>query len=261
VPAALVLLLVMVVGPTMRWTQDNPVRVFRAAVPPVAVGCLLVVVLVAVTRLPASAVAVLGLAVAVVTTAVQTAVRRRGAARAGHLAHAAFALVVAAVAVSSTATRSVERSLEVGQRASVGSASVQLLGVGTRDDARSSTVYARLALRRAGHGTRTVEPGLRTYPAREMTVAVPAISAGVTGDVYVTVLDVATDDRSVTLRLAVDPLVDWVWAGGALLALAGVLAALGRGAARLRLPPRPRRGVSEEQLPEERVSEPVEEPV
>jgi cytochrome c-type biogenesis protein CcmF len=82
-----------------------------------------------------------------------------------------------------------------------------------------------------------------------MTLAVPAIASGVTGDVYVTVLEVAQDNSSVTLRLATNPAVGWIWGAGGLLALAGVLAALPHGLRRLRLAPRPRAPLPEERVP------------
>jgi cytochrome c-type biogenesis protein CcmF len=50
------------------------------------------------------------------------------------------------------------------------------------------------------------------------------VSARPTGDVYLTLLSTSASGRSATIRLAVNPLVDWVWLGGAMMALGGLVA-------------------------------------
>jgi cytochrome c-type biogenesis protein CcmF len=71
----------------------------------------------------------------------------------------------------------------------------------------------------------TVSPGLSFYPAQTMTVARPAVVSRPGGDVYLTLLSV--DGRqAATVRMAVNPLVGWIWAGGGLM-VAGSLLALG----------------------------------
>ncbi len=59
-----------------------------------------------------------------------------------------------------------------------------------------------------------------------MTVAKPAIWSSVRGDVYVTLLEAAQDGTNARVRVATEPLVGWIWAGGLLLvagaAVAGV---------------------------------------
>jgi cytochrome c-type biogenesis protein CcmF len=54
-------------------------------------------------------------------------------------------------------------------------------------------------------------------------VASPAVVSSVRGDVYVTLLSVDQSGRRATLRLAVNPMVGWIWAGGALMVLGSAL--------------------------------------
>jgi cytochrome c-type biogenesis protein CcmF len=57
-----------------------------------------------------------------------------------------------------------------------------------------------------------------------MTVALPAIVSSPAGDLYVTLLSADTAGKA-ELRLAVNPMVGWIWAGGALMVAGGVCAA------------------------------------
>jgi cytochrome c-type biogenesis protein CcmF len=54
-------------------------------------------------------------------------------------------------------------------------------------------------------------------------VSSPGIQSGLTRDVYTTVLAVDEDGAAATIRVAVNPLVGLVWAGGLLIALGGAL--------------------------------------
>jgi cytochrome c-type biogenesis protein CcmF len=66
---------------------------------------------------------------------------------------------------------------------------------------------------------------LQFYPSHRMTATRPAVHTSPVGDVYLTLLAVSGDRRSATVRLAWNPLVGWIWAGGALTVLGGVIAA------------------------------------
>lgn len=88
------------------------------------------------------------------------------------------------------------------------------------------TVRARLAVTASGRAAPALTPALRYHPARDTAVTVPAIRAGLLGDTYVTLIAVAADSGSATVRLAVNPLVGLLWAGGALTAAGGLLAAV-----------------------------------
>jgi cytochrome c-type biogenesis protein CcmF len=80
------------------------------------------------------------------------------------------------------------------------------------------------------------EPRLRYYAARDTTVSVPDIRSSPLRDVYTTVLAVAPDGSTATVRLAVNPMVGLIWAGGALTALGGALSLVRRPARRVPVP-------------------------
>ncbi|GAA2706335.1 heme lyase CcmF/NrfE family subunit [Micromonospora olivasterospora] len=153
--------------------------------------------------------------------------RRRSPGRfAGLVAHAGIAVVAVGVAGSAAYGRDAERVVRTGETLRVPGASARLVGVDRSADAGTMTVRARLRLTGAG-GERTVAPALRYHPGRDATVTVPAIRTGPLRDTYVTLLAVAPDGGSATVRLAVNPLVGLLWAGGALTAAGGLVAAVG----------------------------------
>jgi len=146
----------------------------------------------------------------------------------GLVAHLGVAVLLVGVAASSSYSSVVERTLHVGDLVSVAGHSARLVSVGRSRDARAMSTDARMVLT---HGTgnptggMTVSPGLSFYPAQTMTVARPSVVSRLGGDVYLTLLSV-DGDRSATVRMAVNPLVGWIWAGGALM-VGGSLLALG----------------------------------
>ncbi|GAB3137602.1 hypothetical protein GCM10027290_03610 [Micromonospora sonneratiae] len=150
------------------------------------------------------------------------ALRRRAVD--GLLAHAGIALVAVGVAGSSAYTTATEAEVTVGQTITVGGTSARLVAVDRRGGEADMVVSARLALDSGSGGSRTVAAQLRHYPARDMTIGIPGIRAGLLRDSYATLIAVSPDGHSATVRLAVSPLVGLLWAGGALTVLGGLLA-------------------------------------
>jgi cytochrome c-type biogenesis protein CcmF len=72
-----------------------------------------------------------------------------------------------------------------------------------------------------------LHPALVSYPNSTQAVGSPGIAAGARDDIY-TIL-AAYDARAnawATIRVLVIPLVSWLWAGGAIIGLGAVIAAL-----------------------------------
>ena len=72
-----------------------------------------------------------------------------------------------------------------------------------------------------------LQPALVSYPNSTQAVGSPGIAAGARDDIY-TIL-AAYDSRAnawATIRVLVIPLVSWLWAGGAIIGLGAIIAAL-----------------------------------
>ncbi len=237
VPLAIVVLLLAGVAPALRDRARGPRRLAGpagAALATVAlVGLLSRPGLPALTAFGAAAFMLAGLAGQLVG-------RRRAGNRvvgvAGLVAHAGIALVAVGVAGSSAYGRDTEATLRTGETLRVAGVSARLDGVDRAAGGGGMTVRARLRLTEADGRQRTLTPALRYHPARDATVTVPAIDTGPLRDTYVTLIAVAADSGSATVRLAVNPLVGLLWAGGALTAAGGLVAAVGAARSRRRKP-------------------------
>lgn len=232
VPLAVVVLLLMGVTPALR-VRDRSAALRRLVVP-AAAGLGTVALVGLFSRPGPAALTAFGAAGFVLTgLAGDLAHRLRGPHRrpgrlAGLVAHAGLALVAVGVAGSSAYGRDAERTLRVGETLRVGDVAVRLVGVDRSGGSGSMAVQARLALTASGRAARTITPALRYEAARDTAVTVPAIGTGPLRDTYVTLLAVSEDSGTATVRLAVNPLVGLIWAGGALTAVGGLLAAAAR---------------------------------
>ncbi|HEU4567534.1 MAG TPA: heme lyase CcmF/NrfE family subunit [Marmoricola sp.] len=233
VPIALLLLLHMGVGPFLRW-RSEPWRplLLRLAVSLTA-GIATVAVVAALAPAGLLSLLTFGIAAHVLSGVVldTTARVRHGAGgplrwlrenrrrAAGLLVHVGVVVAAIGIAASSSYTHVHDRTLRSGHPVAFDGHQVRLLGVRQQRSAAGATTTARLDL-----GSRTVAPALRYVKAQDMTVALPAILSNPAGDVYVTLLSADTAGKA-ELRLAVNPMVGWIWAGGATMVVGGIAAA------------------------------------
>ncbi|KXK63707.1 hypothetical protein AWW66_01730 [Micromonospora rosaria] len=227
VPLAVVVLLLAGLPPALR-VRDRAGVLRRLALPGAA--ALATVAAVGLLSRPgAAALTAFGAAAFVLTGLLTapgvptTAGLRRSRRRAATLGHAGLALLAVGVAASATYARVDERTLRVGETIRVGDVAARLESVQRAAPGGRMTVRARLVVSSGGH-SHLAAPVLRYDPARDMAVTVPAIDAGTRRDVYLTLLAVAADGGSASVRLAVNPLVGLIWAGGAVGTAAGLLA-------------------------------------
>ncbi|MGC5021310.1 heme lyase CcmF/NrfE family subunit [Micromonospora sp. DT47] len=233
VPLAIAVLLVMGATPALR-VRDRTQALRRLAVPGgVALATVAVVGLLSrpgpatLTAFGAAAFVLTGLTAELLGRLPPSSPNRRPGRLAGLIGHAGIALVAVGVAGSSAYGQDAERTLRTGEALRVADVTVRLTGVDRAVGSGGMAVQARLRLSEADGAERTVTPALRYHPARDTAVTVPAIDTGLLRDTYVTLIAVAPDSGSATIRLAVNPLVGLLWAGGALTATGGLLAAIG----------------------------------
>ncbi|MGH2462881.1 MAG: cytochrome c-type biogenesis CcmF C-terminal domain-containing protein, partial [Candidatus Limnocylindria bacterium] len=65
----------------------------------------------------------------------------------------------------------------------------------------------------------TVQPALRDYPNSVPAIATPIVMTSIGEDFYVTLMAYDPETGAVTLRLFINPLVVWIWVGGAVVVL------------------------------------------
>jgi cytochrome c-type biogenesis protein CcmF len=78
---------------------------------------------------------------------------------------------------------------------------------------------------REGDALTPVSPSLTLFTQSNATVATPAIVPGALADLYVTLTNVDPSGETATFRFARYPLVSWLWVGGGIIVIGGLLAA------------------------------------
>jgi cytochrome c-type biogenesis protein CcmF len=141
-----------------------------------------------------------------------------------HLGVAVFAVGLTASAAWTTERIQTQR---IGETVSVAGYDVTLKAVEEVPGPNYTAMRGRFAIAKGGVELGQMEPEKRTYtmPPRPTTTA--AIRSGITGDLYVVIGDLDPKGGYVT-RLYFNPCIPWLWAGGGLLVLGGLLSLLDR---------------------------------
>ena len=229
---AIPMLIVMGVGPLLRWRQDRldrigkEVALFGALV---LAAMILASVLADIGILPLLGLALgLGLAVASLLPLRRRKLSRTPLATWGMVV-AHFGIAVALLGMSSESAFTQERlaALEEGGRTSVGPWSIELQGVEPIAGPNWTAMQARIAARYDGGKANVLTPQARNFWAPPQQTTESALLTRWNGQLYAVVGDRTPDGRW-QLRLWWKPFVPLIWYGGLLVGLGGVLALIGR---------------------------------
>jgi len=232
-PLALILVAIMAAGPLLRWRRDNLLPLLKRIAP--AAG-LAMITLVAV-KLTAPSIRILsllglalaaGLALASVAPLWQRNLRRTPLFVWGMvLAHLGVAVSLAGMACDSSFTVEKLVAARVGETVAVGPYSITFDAVEPTFGENWQALQATLLARRGGGEALRLSPQARTYWAPPTETSETAIHTAIDGQLY-TVLGKQAGDGRWQLRLWWKPFVTLIWAGGALIAIGGALALIGR---------------------------------
>lgn len=143
----------------------------------------------------------------------------------GYTVHLGVLVMAVAVAVSSGLATDRTVSLAPGETATIGGYKVtheRLVVEPLADDAR--VIETRAELTFAGPRAGSLQTALRDYPSSTTAIATPAVSTSLGEDLYVTLLGSDPASGRVTLHLFVNPLVVWIWIGGAIVGIGAAFA-------------------------------------
>jgi cytochrome c-type biogenesis protein CcmF len=253
VPAGLVVLLLMAVTPVLGWRHVDLVVVWRRMRVSAWLGALVVVALVAAGVRGVLCLVAYFLAVVAAGTACRTlwgnlrATRARatplwhgltGRSSGGMVVHLGVVLAAVAIVSSSSYATHALVTLRPGGTTVVGGHSITYVGL--REVVAPVDRATQIEVRVDGGGL--FYPALTQYPQRDdATVGTPAIDSSLFGDdVYLTYVELGAGSAAsggtpvpdlkagwVVLGVTVEPLVSWLWAGGLVAGLGGVLALAG----------------------------------
>ena len=144
-----------------------------------------------------------------------------------HLAH--LGLVVCAIGVVLTSHQSAERDLRLapGESLELGGYQFVFEGAVHHEGPNFTSDKATIRVLDGNKQVATLHPEKRLYTVQQMPMTEAGIDAGFTRDLYVA-LGEPLGDGAWAVRVHIKPFVRWIWLGGLLMALGGVLAASDR---------------------------------
>ncbi len=247
-PLFVVILALMAAGPLLPWRRAGSISMRALMLPGVAAAIVLAAFLIGGVRSIPALVALPLVAAVVGTCLTQYArlgrgwsrlpslLRRRRRRYGAYLAHLGLAVLVTGIAASHFWQVEKDVTLAPGQHVTVSGYTLTYIGSEQRQLADHTELVAAMRF-----GEATLEPARATYAGLGgQSLTHVAISTTPVADVYV-VLAGANDDGSAAFRVFVNPLVSWIWAGGAIIILGVILGNVGErapavGAVRRRVP-------------------------
>ncbi|HZD79531.1 MAG TPA: cytochrome c-type biogenesis CcmF C-terminal domain-containing protein [Actinomycetota bacterium] len=253
VPLFLLLLFLMGVGPLLSWRRAAPGEAARRLTVPAGATAAVTVLLAVAGVHGFGALLAFGLATFVLTANGAGLIRRIGATRrtrslgtfravgstwsedprrfGGLVVHLGIAIAAIAITASACFTQQTEVTLARGEATSFAGYRLRYQERRVLQQPQREVLVADVAVTRGGAPAGTVDPSLNVYPSSTDPIGTPSIRYGVRADLYASVLGFSADGSTATLRFYHTPGVSWLWMGGAIVILGGVLA----------LRPRPRR--------------------
>jgi cytochrome c-type biogenesis protein CcmF len=240
VPIGIGLLFLMAVAPALPWRAANSEVLRRRLLVPAYVGVATMIVTLLFGAHGIAQVVSFGLgsfALAGIVRNLVVAVRARRSAHheappralvntvrgnprlyGGLIVHTGVVIIAVALGVSSGYAVRREVSLNTGESASVAGYRVTYLGSTTQASAQKTTISARVRLTQGNHTLGVYAPAISSYPNVDGGIGTPSVHTGVLRDIYLTLVSNPTAGR-VTLGVAVNPLVAWLWIGGFVMGL------------------------------------------
>ncbi len=237
IPLMVPLLLLIGLGPYVRWKSDRLRAALRRLRWPAA-AVLVLILLIAGTRLGGglSLLAGLGLALwAVASAAYEPLLRLRAGLKVPRqmlsmsIAHLGLGLAVLGITGSSLLSQARDAAIEPGQTIQLDGYSFTLQQLRPVRGADYEAVQGDVLVSHRGSVVTLMHPQKRTYDNQGSPSTKAAIDAGLSRDLYVALgeplqPDRPTDQSSWSIRVQVKPLVRFIWLGGLCMALGAMLA-------------------------------------
>jgi len=244
VPLMTPVVVLMVLGPFVRWKGDGVGRVLRPLLP-VMVASIAIGLGVAFAVGHVTVRTVLGLVLAawvLLGSARLLASRfaeRRGASAAAvllgipaawwgmWLAHAGIGIFIIGATMAGSLHERLDVRMQPGQTAQLAGYTFTFRGVADAPGPNYDAARATIDVTRSGVPVATLHPEKRFYVAQQMPMTEASIDIGPFRDVYVNLGD-RLDDGSWVVGVFYKPFISWVWLGCVLMAVGGVFAAADR---------------------------------
>ena len=137
----------------------------------------------------------------------------------GLIVHLGIVAIAVALASASAFTVKDEVRLEKGQPAEVAGYTFTYTGRDVVSTDQKRTVKAQVRIERGDRDLGTYAPAVSMFPGAMSGIGTPSVKTGPLRDIYLTLISAPTDRDRVTIGIAINPMVVWIWIGGLLLAV------------------------------------------
>ncbi len=243
-PIGFTLLFLMAVAPALPWRRTSTEVLHKRLLWPAWAGTLTVVACVVFGLRGFGPLVAFGLAAFAGAAAIrQLALSVRGAraqgasflrgltgrANGGMIVHLGVVLIAVGFAASSSFGHRDQFRLAPGESASLAGHTVTYLGFDVVDQPNKRTFRARVRI----DGGKVYAPALHQFPGASLAIGSPSVRSGPIDDVYLTLVAApdaadrsdAGADQTAVIGVNIQPLVAWLWAGGAVMGFGTLLAA------------------------------------
>jgi cytochrome c-type biogenesis protein CcmF len=142
----------------------------------------------------------------------------------GLVVHLGVVLVAIGVATSSVAKVEHEATLRRDETLEVGRYALRFTGLSAVEQPTHLLVRADLQVTDAGRPVGTLRPGQRLYAGSTSPFASVAVRYGLTRDLYLILGSFDREGQWAQVRAQIHPMVAWIWLGGGVIVLGGLLA-------------------------------------
>jgi cytochrome c-type biogenesis protein CcmF len=147
--------------------------------------------------------------------------RRRFAA---YVVHSGAAVVIIAIAVSSTMGVSREVQLRVGDVTQVGDYTLTFVKADDVREPHRRSLVATVAITRGGKDLGTLRPAMNQYAAEREPIGTPAVRTSLKEDLYLSIMNIDVEGGTLGLLAMVNPMVGCLWLATGVMALGGLMA-------------------------------------
>ncbi len=239
VPLMVPLLLLIGVGPMVRWKSDRVGNVFRRLRPAFVISLVAAPVLIALSGAELRLAVALGLALAIwvaFTTlqGVAARLRKRRSLWAGlrslprsflgmTLAHLGVAVFVVGVGLSTAYSIQEDVRMEPGGTLTLSDYTYRFEGVHPAEGPNYSAQRGTIRVFKGDKEVAVLHPEKRSYSSQGKPMTEAAIQAGVTRDLYVA-LGEPLEGGAWSVRMYYKPFIQWIWLGALIMGIGGLVA-------------------------------------
>ena len=142
----------------------------------------------------------------------------------GLIVHLGVVLIAIGVAASSVGKVEREVQLQRGESLELGRYRLRFDGLGASEQPTHLLVSAEVQVFEGPRLLTTLRPGQRLYPTSQSPFATVGVRYGLMRDLYVILAGFDREGRWATFKAQIHPMIAWIWLGGGVVVLGGLVA-------------------------------------